>query len=444
MRSARSATTAAAAARCACHRAPSAAGAALRPATTAAAAALPLRAQAAAAARLPRQRGPAAAPPVFAAAAARAAAAACRAPPARQQQRRRARAQAEPDPQPQPEAAGAEPRREREAPKESNVLKAFVALGSKIEGLAASARGSTLGNIIAPQHQQVHSWGRARDSDLEEDESSKQQRPGDANGVQAAADEEPRKVPKPEKEGKKSLKVPDVPINTTEHAVVPVGEVKDHGEGPESGWDLFKKLMFSKRYKTTAQQATERLYAAVPDFSEPEFLEDVEHNMLPAFLNAFWSKDLETLRSMCSGACFHIDVSTHLKQYEKYQSRCQLLMTRRANLFNRLMFVDDSEYALSNKRKKKHAEGDKDDLDMDNESDLDEDLDGSEVEPEPVFFVSCSAHIINEWADEKTGETRLGDRDYPEDWYFVFGLTPTKNGQWSLSTMEFRRAQAMA
>eukprot|EP00666_Eupelagonemidae_sp_cell4sb_P007148 gene7148-20416_t len=60
---------------------------------------------------------------------------------------------------------------------------------------------------------------------------------------------------------------------------------------------------------------------AIPDFSEPEFLEDVERNMLPTFLKAFWKKDHDQLKDMCSDACFHIDVTTHLKQYEKFNSK---------------------------------------------------------------------------------------------------------------------------
>eukprot|EP00756_Hemistasia_phaeocysticola_P028056 Hpha_TRINITY_DN16153_c2_g2::TRINITY_DN16153_c2_g2_i1::g.4233::m.4233/K17804/TIM44; mitochondrial import inner membrane translocase subunit TIM44 len=322
-------------------------------------------------------------------------------------------------------AAAEEQPRPKPPPQEpSGVLRAFVALGSAVESTASTLRNSTLGQIIAPQREAVHSWGRS-EAEPEKAEESQSSVAGDTNGKAVSA----------AKKKKPDLRVAALPLNTTAFGIVAIGGVVDHvAEGDETGWQLFKKLMFSKRYKTTAQQATERLYLDVPDFSEPEFLEDVERNLLPHFLDAFWQKDLETLQSMCSAACFNIDVATHLKQYEKLSSQCELLMTRRANLFNRLMFVDDSEYAISSKRRK-NEDGE--------EQEFDEDLDSGDMEPEPVFFVSCSAHIINEWVDEK-GEVRAGDRDIPEDWHFVFGLTPSRGGKWSLSTLEFTRAQAMA
>lgn len=323
-------------------------------------------------------------------------------------------------------AAAAEeaPKPPKPPPQEaSGVLRAFVAFGSAVESTADALRNSAIGQIIAPQREAVHSWGRS-----DADSAAADSQSGAAENTNGQSVSAPKKK-------KNSLRVEALPLNTTALGIVAVGGVIDHVDaGDETGWELFKKLMFSKRYKTTAQQATEHLYNNVPDFSEPEFLEDVERNLLPTFLDAFWQRDLETLKSMCSAACFHIDVSTHLKQYEKMKSRCELLMTRRANLFNRLMFVDDSEYAISSRRRK-NEDGE--------EQEFDEDLDSGDMDPEPVFFVSCSAHIINEWVDDK-GEVKAGDRDIPEDWHFVFGLTPSKGGKWSLSTLEFHRAQAMA
>lgn len=322
-------------------------------------------------------------------------------------------------------AAAAEeaPRPKPPPQKASGALRAFVAFGSAVESTAGALRNSAIGQIIAPQREVVHSWGRIDpDSGAADSQSGAAE---DTNGQSVA----------PAKKKKATLRVEALPLNTTVLGIVAVGGVIDHVEaGDETGWELFKKLMFSKRYKTTAQQATEHLYANVDDFSEPEFLEDVERNLLPTFLDAFWQRDLETLKSMCSAACFHIDVSTHLKQYEKMKSQCELLMTRRANLFNRLMFVDDSEYAISSRRRK-NEDGE--------EQEFDEDLDSGDMDPEPVFFVSCSAHITNEWVDDK-GDVKAGDRDIPEDWHFVFGLTPAKGGKWTLSTLEFHRAQAMA
>eukprot|EP01061_Rhynchopus_euleeides_P009343 TRINITY_DN18509_c0_g1_i2.p1 TRINITY_DN18509_c0_g1~~TRINITY_DN18509_c0_g1_i2.p1 ORF type:complete len:377 (+),score=142.41 TRINITY_DN18509_c0_g1_i2:219-1349(+) len=298
--------------------------------------------------------------------------------------------------------------------KESLFLKAFVTLGSGIEKASSLIAESKMGSVVAPKQQQVHRWGQVEKEEIVVEEN-----------------EEGEKVVKTKKEDQR---VQGVAINTEQHAVIAVGEVEDHTQ-EETAWGLFKALLTQKAFKTTQQQATDVLYELIPDFSEAEFLEDIETQLLPAFLNAFWAKDKEALASMCSDACYHLNVDTHLKQYEKVESRCSLLMTRRAALFNRLMFVDDSDHAPSVKRRAALMDQG---VDFDGEEDLD--VDGEK--PEAIFFVSCSAHVINDWVD-KSGETAIGSKYDPEDWYFVFGLTPRPGPTWTLSSLEFTKMQAM-
>eukprot|EP00755_Sulcionema_specki_P019702 Sspe_Gene.70110::Locus_41401_Transcript_3_3_Confidence_0.500_Length_1493::g.70110::m.70110 len=307
--------------------------------------------------------------------------------------------------------------------KESMLLKGFVAIGGILESGVNAVKNSSIWSLVAPQQQQVHKWGRDED-DTQPTTSS------------TTGSKEKTSSPKTAKK-KEDLRVVNVPINTEVFSVIAVGEPVDHN-AEEPAFELFKKLLMSKRFKTTQQQATEVLYKTMPDFSEVDFLEDVEHNLMPAFLKAFWEKDREALQAMCSEACYHVNVETYLKQYDNVKSNCRLLMTRRASLFNRLMFIDDSEYAMTaHKRSKQGADGA-------TLEEIDEDLDADiQLEPEAVFFVSCSAHVENEWVDEK-GEVKQGGKDIPEDWYFVFGLTPTKGSRWILSTLEFQKMQAMA
>eukprot|EP01060_Flectonema_neradi_P006226 TRINITY_DN1416_c0_g2_i1.p1 TRINITY_DN1416_c0_g2~~TRINITY_DN1416_c0_g2_i1.p1 ORF type:complete len:328 (+),score=59.31 TRINITY_DN1416_c0_g2_i1:95-1078(+) len=293
--------------------------------------------------------------------------------------------------------------------KESMLLRTFVTVGQAVESWSSTFGNSAIGRIISPEKKQIHKWGKAEVDKTEDGKTS-------------------------EAKDKKDLTVKGVAINTDQYAVIPIGEVKDESES-ETGFDLFRKLL-SSSHKSTEQQATDVLYKNIPDFSEPEFLEDVESKLLPAFLEAFWKKDKDGLLEMCSEACYHLNVEPHLKQYDKLTSNCKLLMTRRANLFNRLMFIDDSDHAPSVKKREEMAEKGIDLDDMD-------DLDIEEEKPEPVFFVSCSAHIENQWKDA-SGEIKAGDADIPEDWYFVFGLTPQPGQTWTMSTLEFQKMQAMA
>eukprot|EP01064_Diplonema_japonicum_P036292 TRINITY_DN8109_c1_g1_i1.p1 TRINITY_DN8109_c1_g1~~TRINITY_DN8109_c1_g1_i1.p1 ORF type:complete len:341 (+),score=66.57 TRINITY_DN8109_c1_g1_i1:86-1108(+) len=301
--------------------------------------------------------------------------------------------------------------------KESALLRVFMTLGGVMEKMSTGMMNSGVGSLLAPKQEQKHVWGKAAEKESVE--------------IEKVQTEDGEKIVRK----KKSLEVIGVPINTEQFALVSAGEVQDHSED-ETAWGMFKTLLTSKKYRTSQQQATDELYKNIPDFSEPEFLEDIESKLMPAFLEAFWKKDKEALLAMCSDACYYLNVETHLKQYEKMDSNCRLLMTRRANLFNRLMFIDDSDHAPSVKRRQELSEGGLDLDEMD-------DLDVEEEKPEAVFFVSCSAHIENEWVDAN-GEVKAGDKNSPEDWFFVFGLTPQPGPTWTLSTLEFTKMQAMA
>eukprot|EP01063_Lacrimia_lanifica_P038260 TRINITY_DN808_c0_g2_i1.p1 TRINITY_DN808_c0_g2~~TRINITY_DN808_c0_g2_i1.p1 ORF type:complete len:376 (+),score=149.60 TRINITY_DN808_c0_g2_i1:95-1222(+) len=301
--------------------------------------------------------------------------------------------------------------------KESALLKAFVAVGQTLENAGSILGNTALGGIILPKHQQKHSWGKVEREEIQVEEDEETGRKTIVNAK------------------KKSNRVEGVPINEEQFAVIAVGEVVDHTQ-KETAWSMFSQLLTSKAYKTTQQQATDRLYKCIPDYNEPEFLEDIEHNLMPAFLDAFWAKDKEALHAMCTDACYHLHVETYLKQYEHMKSNCRLLMTRRANCFNRLMFIDDSDHAPSVRRRAELAEKGVDLDEMD-------DLDVEEEKPEAIFFVSCSAHIENEWTCVKTGEVKVGSKNDPEDWFFVFGLTPQPGPTWTLSSLEFQRMQAM-
>ena len=234
--------------------------------------------------------------------------------------------------------------------KDSMLLKSFVAIGQGIEAVTKAVSESSLGSIVAPKQQQVHQWGEVK---VEE--------------VIVEKNEDGETVVKSKHDDKR---VEGVDINTEQFAVVPVGEVEDHAKPDETAWGMFKTLLTQKKFKTSQQQATEVLYEHISDFSEAEFLEDIETQLMPGFLEAFWKKDKETLQRMCSDACYHLNVDTHLKQYEHMDSHCKLLMTRRAALFNRLMFVDDSDHAPSVKRRQQLAEQG---VDFDEDDDLDVD-----------------------------------------------------------------------
>ena len=163
--------------------------------------------------------------------------------------------------------------------KESLLLKTFVKLGSAIEGVTTGFSNSGLGGLIAPKQQQVHTWGKVERSEIE-----------------VVEDEFGSKVVKEKREDKR---VVWLPIDKETTALVVAGELVDHSPD-ESAWGLFKALLTAKKYKTTQQQATTILYEHIPDFSEVEFLEDIETKLMPAFLDAFWSKDIDGLKAMCS------------------------------------------------------------------------------------------------------------------------------------------------
>ena len=232
--------------------------------------------------------------------------------------------------------------------KESILLRAFVTAGQAVEGFSSNLGNTAVGRMISPEKKQIHKWGRVDIMEDDEEGGTKKKNDQTVSGVE---------------------------INTEQFAVIPIGTVKDEND---TAFKLFSKLL-SSSHKSTEQQATEILYKNIPDFSEPEFLEDVESKLLPAFLDAFWKKDKEGLLEMCSEACYHLNVEPHLKQYDKLTSNCKLLLTRRANLFNRLMFIDDSDHAPSVKKREAMSEKG---IDLDEMDDLDVD----EVRITIIFF----------------------------------------------------------
>eukprot|EP01062_Namystynia_karyoxenos_P026649 TRINITY_DN20644_c0_g1_i1.p1 TRINITY_DN20644_c0_g1~~TRINITY_DN20644_c0_g1_i1.p1 ORF type:complete len:405 (+),score=130.56 TRINITY_DN20644_c0_g1_i1:129-1343(+) len=329
---------------------------------------------------------------------------------------------------------------EEAAARESAVLNALVGAGARLESLMDWMSSSRVGRLIAPQHVQANSWAHTEQGQAE----PQGQRP--AASVTDAVLSDVRHRERARRHG--ASRVAGVPINRTEHQLVAVSAPEGD---EESAFTMLCKLLFSKQYLTTQQQATEALYALQPDFHEPTFVADVERNLLPCFLDAFWRRDVHALRRMCSSACVELDILPHLKQYEGLSPRCRLLFAHNATLFNRMMFVDDSDVAMRERAAAAAAEEGAESVDLD--------CDAGTPEPEAVLLCSVHACIVNCWVGPQPAggapggrpETlrkqrpwvRIGDPERPENWVFILGLTPEPGGRWSMSVLSFCRAEAM-
>ncbi|KAJ9459048.1 hypothetical protein DIPPA_06606 [Diplonema papillatum] len=361
------------------------------------------------------------------------------------------------------------------APKSSAVLDAVVKAGGRIEQAYSWARGSSLGRIVHPLPGTDNMWGSLNVTDtvvnsvheqLHNPESMPRHLPR-LDDAPSLAGQNARR----EQQSLTAAAMQQKHHNTSERGLVvsgPAPEDTASGTGAAaanepSGWTLLWDLLNSKQYLTTQQQATKELYQRQPRFHEPTFLQDVETCMLPAFLDAFWSKDVARLKNMCTPACFHIDVAPYLKHYALLSSRCRFLMAYESVLFNRIMLVDDSEFAVCPSRsarlsrKSPYApasaffQGGQHGSGGGSHGESDDDL-----EPEPVLFAAVTAQIINCWVartpTEPSSSPRqkyvehvvTGDPYASEDIVYVLGLIPEKNGQWVLTSFRHCRTDAIS
>eukprot|EP01063_Lacrimia_lanifica_P007578 TRINITY_DN1485_c0_g3_i1.p1 TRINITY_DN1485_c0_g3~~TRINITY_DN1485_c0_g3_i1.p1 ORF type:complete len:350 (+),score=108.90 TRINITY_DN1485_c0_g3_i1:84-1133(+) len=205
--------------------------------------------------------------------------------------------------------------------------------------------------------------------------------------------------------------------NTTER-----GMVAADADMRDPGWLLWYQLLTGRRYRRTmAEQTMEELFKVQPDFSEGRFLKDVEKELLPSFLEAFWARDHDRLRGICTSSCYHLDVCTQLHAYHSMQSRCEFVCAIDAHVRSRMMVEDDSEFASP------------------------DGLRENAPPPQPVLFIEVRAQVVDCWTirDSPTAKrASAASRDYvaqgtpdePEDWMYWLGVIPLHSGRWQLAT----------
>eukprot|EP00756_Hemistasia_phaeocysticola_P043752 Hpha_TRINITY_DN17325_c0_g1::TRINITY_DN17325_c0_g1_i1::g.138003::m.138003 len=339
--------------------------------------------------------------------------------------------------------------------RDSTVLNALVGAGAHLELLVDWVTSTRLGQLVSPRHVQANSWvdpnlAASNDGGL----TSAVLR--DVAGRQGAL--------------ARARRVNGIPLNRKERHIVALG-IPAEVEERESAFAMIRKLLFSPQYLTTQQQATRELYRLQPDFHEPSFLRDIEEKMLPRFLQAYWARNTEELAQMCTPTCLNIDVLPQLKQYEGLQPLCRLFYVDDANLFNRMMVLDDTEWGRP--RRQRRGEGAEDAEEEGRGEDDEEEVDLDDGMPEPRAVLLCSVHVclINCWVDPAARQhlrdrhgifrprkwdkrdlkncVRIGDPERPEHWVFLLGLTPEERGhcghaRWALSVMQITRAEAMS
>eukprot|EP01060_Flectonema_neradi_P026550 TRINITY_DN355_c0_g1_i1.p1 TRINITY_DN355_c0_g1~~TRINITY_DN355_c0_g1_i1.p1 ORF type:complete len:330 (+),score=53.34 TRINITY_DN355_c0_g1_i1:254-1243(+) len=300
--------------------------------------------------------------------------------------------------------------------RESELLRHLMEIAGRVEKGVEWARNSYVGQLVSPPIEYQHMWGMV-DGVTEEilQEVHKMDRGGDRSW-------------KKETDEATLQKLREISQATTKCTCkeLTISSADEERPEPETAFTALIKLLSYKRYRTTQEQATDELYARQPNFSEQTFLHEVEMRLLPSFLQAYWERDLNRLSSICTPSCFQVEVFPLLKEYENMKSRCRLLLASDSQIFNRLMMLDDSEFAAS-----------------------------YESKAMPVLFVAVSAQIINCWvfSDVATANRRMQPTDYkniahgdpyvPEDYVYVLGLVPERHGRWVLASFRHCRAQAI-
>eukprot|EP00669_Euglena_mutabilis_P006107 TRINITY_DN1836_c0_g1_i1.p3 TRINITY_DN1836_c0_g1~~TRINITY_DN1836_c0_g1_i1.p3 ORF type:complete len:230 (+),score=107.25 TRINITY_DN1836_c0_g1_i1:569-1258(+) len=214
-----------------------------------------------------------------------------------------------------------------------------------------------------------------------------------------------------------------------------------------------------------------RIMHQYPEFTEHKLLLDFQHHLLPQFMAAVWAVDLKTLESMCTSACFQLQVMPYLAQMDGLERDCSLLqvdtpMLVAAQLVHpeELMVqeeeVDDDdegdefddeaarERAKAKRREKlradraqgKRPERKKPPADNFFEG---EDFVNAEARKLPVVALAASTQVYECYRDPKSKKVVHGDPEVAGTMGHMWRLCMLPTGEWVIADISFGSRSAM-